>query len=168
MKNIHILPTDKPSRLYYTISMTDFVLEQYKIWCDDNNPDCRSTERYISRTKNYATFLKQPLKLGMFVPCDENDDVLEEPNDYKYYIHDDETGAYDGPHEKDCIKYMQAKERVLFEGFYMDFDEGYICPFLENYPVGFFNLSYWCLSDRFKTIEDLVKYNLKLTKNPLD
>ena len=32
MKNIHILPTEKPSRLYYTISMTDFVLEQNSKW----------------------------------------------------------------------------------------------------------------------------------------
>jgi hypothetical protein len=50
------------------ISMTDFVLEQ-------NNFKVFRNQQIL----NYANFLKQPLELWMFVPCDENGDVLEEP-----------------------------------------------------------------------------------------
>ena len=64
------------------ISMTDFVLgieqnsytktEKYNIieW----QSKCESFDKIIK----YANFLKQPLKLGMFVPCDENGNVLED------------------------------------------------------------------------------------------
>lgn len=154
------------------ISMTDFVLEQWNL-CK-NSPDYL-LEDFVINIVKYATFLKQPLKLGMFVPCDENDVPLEEPKAENYFNVNIPINEFTEKYEKGLnefyslqLYYQDAKDRVLFEVFYMDFDEGCICPFLENYPVGFFNLSYWCLSDRFKTIEDLVKYNLKLTKNPLD
>lgn len=78
------------------ISMTDFILEQeakleksYKV-----------AEKAIESIFRYANFLKQPLTLGMFVPCDKNGNVLNEKIcDYN--------------------KYHQAKECVLFEGFYV-------------------------------------------------
>ena len=55
----------------------------------------------------------------MFVPCDENSNVLEEP-----------TRSYSGfTHEQDILtkkywfevnQYQQAKERVIFDGFLVD------------------------------------------------
>lgn len=66
------------------ISMTDFVLE-----CDT-----------LEKAQNYAKFLKQPLTLGMFVPCDESGEVLI---------------------ESFSKKYKEAKERVLFKGFKLEY-----------------------------------------------
>ena len=51
------------------ISMTDFVL-----YCSKNVGHPRTINSIIS----YAEFLKQPLKLEMFVACDENGNILEE------------------------------------------------------------------------------------------
>jgi|688.fasta_scaffold717292_3 hypothetical protein len=75
------------------ISMTDFVLEQRKIFKTDNI-------RRFWACENYAKFLKQPLELWMFVPCDSEDNVLEEP-----ISHQLET-------------YEKAKERCLFHGYF--------------------------------------------------
>src|SRR3989304_5284437 len=78
------------------ISMTDFVLEQYE--------QCISS---TGRTYNYAMFLKQPLELWMFIPCDEDGNVLVNDNiteyDREMYFEEEQ-------------KYQQEKERCLFEG----------------------------------------------------
>lgn len=83
------------------MSMTRFVLEQLKI-----NQSCSEFKEAV---KNYADLLTQPLTIGMFVPCDEDNNVLEEPlNDDWYYE-----------------QWIEAKQRVLFEGFeisYWDYD----------------------------------------------
>ena len=96
------------------ISTTDFVIQKEKEY--QFRDDCEFA--YIVR--KYANFLKQPLKLEMFVPCDEYGNFLEEPCDYKYWIKDDENGAYEGQNEYMCIKYQQAKEKVLFKGIDLD------------------------------------------------
>ena len=57
------------------ILMTDFVFGQKE------RKDIDLAQRFIN-SFNYANFLKQPLTLEMFIPCDENGDVLEkEPNE---------------------------------------------------------------------------------------
>ena len=91
-------------------SMTDFVLENSK-------------EPYVEGTKykdivSYAHFLKKPLKLGYFIPCDENDKPLEEPINFKIW---EKLHFNNGKSEKGTIgfkeheKYQEAKQRVLFE-----------------------------------------------------
>ena len=71
---------------------------------------------------NYDNFLKQPLNLGMFVPCDEDVNVYayeyEEPIQEDYWS---ENGTvYSGELFKHDLnrymKYKKAKEKVLFEG----------------------------------------------------
>ena len=54
------------------ISMTDFVLEleTNEHWAQD-----------YTKCVKYANFLKQPLTLGMFVPCDEDGNFLPEDLD---------------------------------------------------------------------------------------
>ena len=92
--------------------MTDFVLEQGK---KPNNSDFR--EGFVVKVLNYANLLKQPLTLGMFVPCDDDGNVLEEP--YKdmwdnfinsHFGHFNESYTY-------CFNYQIAKSKVLFNGF---------------------------------------------------
>lgn len=61
-------------------------------------------------TNKYANFLNLNLKTEMFVPCDDEGNVLDEPdsigvgNEFYY--------------QRALDQYQQAKEKVLFEGFY--------------------------------------------------
>ena len=75
--------------------------------------ECKAKEKEFTRRidyldwyervrNNFSNFLKQPLTLGMFVPCDENGNVLEEPLLLPSYELD---------------KYRKAKEKVIFDGF---------------------------------------------------
>ena len=59
----------------------------------------RNSDASLMVINDYASFLSQPLKLGMFIPCDENDEPLE----------DIET-IYNGTDEM-ILQYQQAKER---------------------------------------------------------
>ncbi len=93
------------------ISMTDYVLQQHK--------ESETNGQYIRRTFKYAKFLKQPLSLGMFVPCDLEGNVLEMPHNFCEYVPNMlRLNGYQSDFWYDeCRKYQQAKERVLFKGF---------------------------------------------------
>ena len=81
------------------ISMTDFVLNE------TNRPTTLSES--FQKCVTYANFLKQPLKLEMFVPCDEDGNILE-----------DITGQGMIPfYVEKAHRFLTAKEKVLFEGF---------------------------------------------------
>lgn len=106
------------------ISMTDFVLNEQKetsIKEMDLSFSDRSLKK-LSRIYRYANFLKQPLKLEMFVPCDEEGNVLEEPTED---IKNEFGSGYASNQEKQLLddlieEWEQAKEKVLFEGFTID------------------------------------------------
>jgi len=143
------------------IGMTDFVLEQREIYVNDRLTKANiGLHVYLSKTSNYANFLKQPLELWMFVPCGENGNVLELPHPSNYNMQADV--AYD-LYNEDIQVFMKAKERVLFEGFEIKdglsvCDENSIIHVFWNYE------NIWKLSKGISTIEDLVKYNLTLTQ----
>jgi len=130
------------------ISMTDFVLEQAK----ENGIDSHET---ALNSYNYANFLKQPLELWMFVPCDEDGNVLAEP-----------------PKNVDInnvdwqIEYQQAKERCLFEGVELDFKTSHIiCLSNKVHNIRFYKNGWMTIDAKdIDTIEDLIKYNLQLTQ----
>lgn len=137
------------------ISMTDFVLEQYKKWESDINPDCQSSGRYILGTHIYANFLKTPLQIWMFVPCDENGNVL---NEFDYLV---DINRH--------TKWFKAKERCLFEGFKIQEHElgdfSIICENNILNPMWKFKTEdKWICARGMYSIEDLVKYNIQLTK----
>ena len=95
-------------------SMTDFVLEQIKNFNAVVYDDLETASiNLIERIENYANFQKQPLKLEMFVPCDEDGNVLEEPKIEEEYV-DEHTTQIFAQYQYDLDK---AKEKVLFEGF---------------------------------------------------
>lgn len=110
------------------ISMTSFVLEQNKILETYVN---HLRKPLFERCVNYANFLKQPLNLGMFIPCDEFGNVLEEPKkeyfevrvnakcsdwDYLFNNEDKVIGYYDSKLFNNALKiYKKSKEKVLFE-----------------------------------------------------
>ena len=144
------------------ISMTDFVLEQYAIITviDEIN----DAKKLLNKIFNYANFLNQPLKLEMFVPCDEDGNVLEEPKNYKQW----ERKALNTPYDLDLIKYeqyQQAKEKVLFEGFEYGYKwyETFIVMRNKVTGKGQFQLS------KYKTIEGLLidEFDFKLTPNAI-
>ena len=133
------------------ISMTDFVLEVEKYENESHN-----VEHAFELIKNYANFLKQPLTLGMFVPCDENDNVLEEPSLLP---------------SSDLDKYRKAKEKVIFEGWQLfrynrgltpiyNKELGYI-NFYGNGRVGINFFDPKIIISAVKTIEHLTHLNLQ-------
>ena len=117
---------------------------------------------------NYDNFLKQPLNLGMFVPCYEDVNVYayeyEEPIQEDYWS---ENGTvYSGELFKHDLnrymKYKKAKEKVLFEGI----------EFRKNGGVNFLTIkedtfAFFDFNVKFKnlTIEYLIQYDLQLTEN---
>lgn len=93
----------------HLISMTDFVLEQRK----KGKGTVATVLNYIFK---YADFLKQPLEIWMFVTCDEDGNVLEEPKAHFPTTNNQlEETIF-----KQNKEYREAKERVLFEGLDLD------------------------------------------------
>ena len=140
------------------ISMADFVLEQVKNAKYEEFHQVNET--FVNKVINYAQFLKQPLELWMFVPCDEDGNVLEHPKNYHKNIVIDELKRIDN--YNNLIKeYEQAKERCLFEGFEWKVDES----FAEEVN-GIFDKKtnrFICALDIGMTIEDLVCIKSELT-----
>ena len=139
------------------ISMADFVLELGK-----TNQIDLSNEAFIDVFLNYANFLKQPLTLGMFVPCDDDGNVLEEPDRWDDYVKAPES--FDGNKEwYNLYAYEQAKERVLFEGFSLQYQSSYtIVVDNEKHEVKF-----RIRDTQIFTIETLVNKDLTLTSSAL-
>ena len=140
------------------ISMTDFVLEQNEK-IKKEKYDIESYYNTMQVSINYANFLKQPLNLGMFVPCDEDGEILDEPRDYEQRLPNMMTEYND-----EIYRYKQAKEKVLFEGF----------EFRRNGGVNFLTINedifaFHDFNIKFKdlTIEFLVQYNLQLTESAI-
>ena len=135
------------------LSMTDFI-DKYL-----HTGDAVLQIRTLGR---YKDFLKQPLKLEMFVPCDNDGNILEEPQMIERKVGFDEVDYdYD---EEEVIVYKKAKEKVLFEGFkpyedyeYVKYEEVYVD---EEVCDGKF------------TVEDLIKdagkTKIKLSQTALD
>lgn len=125
------------------ISMVDFNTEQIELFDTIEILDWRI---FLKRIRNYTEFLKQPLTLGMFVPCDKEGNVLEKPRAYSNFTSYNK-GVLKENHPKvykECEQYQEAKERVLFEGISKsEFDNA------EH--------------QKFKTVEDLLNFSFGLT-----
>ena len=133
----------------FLIPMTDFVLKYY-------SDETMDELQILDLINNYANFLKQPLKLEMFVPCDDEGIVLEEPKIEEEYV-DEHTTQIFAQYQYDLDK---AKEKVLFE---LNIDSDYKFDisdykFICNYYV---NLENW-LKDND------VLYKIKLSQTALD
>lgn len=60
---------------------------------------------------DYAKFLKQPLRLGMFITCDENGKFIEKPSQENY------IDLENGKHSDEWENWKKAKQNVLFHDF---------------------------------------------------
>lgn len=88
------------------IPMIDFVSQ-----IQDYVHESRNYERGCKLIFNYLNFLKEPIKLWMFLPCDENDEIMLMPGSGPIYTHSKE---YE-------IKWRESNDKCLFTGF---FDNG--------------------------------------------
>jgi len=99
---------------------------------------------------NYANFLKQPLELWMFVPCDDNGNFLEEKS---MFNNTEEDYIFNSV----CFdKYQQAKERCLFKGF--EFEKVYNWGF--ELKISFDGFEEYIDFINEDTIEDLLTYSV--------
>lgn len=158
------------------ISMTDFVLhESFGVGNEIINKVI-----FYNKCSNYAQFLKQSLKLEMFVPCDDNGSVLSEPKcNHSFDIHGEVVLHHEGCNIKDWNK---SKEKVLFEGFesvdtrnkdrfQVRLQKANIsgsCDTIQNDFAGFYFHDSRNEKSRVKIIEDLLKFHpLELTQNAI-
>ena len=139
------------------IPMIDFVLEQgmksKKV--DDIGYDSDLFKEICS----YAEFLKQPLKLEMFVPCDEDENVLEEKFVENYKT---DFGLY-SDFENYNRKYYKAKEKVLFKNYELQKEDNYYIVIDSHGRYA------WLSWNNSKTIESLINEitEVSLTDNAI-
>lgn len=127
------------------ISMTDFVFEQKK---RSFYGQIESSE-ILQTIYNYTEFLKQPLTLGMFVPCDEDGNILSEPKMIEKRLGFDEIEIdYD---YAEVEIYKKAKEKVLFKNVT-------ITPVEDFYIVKIGGREVW-ITWTERTIEDIQHIN---------
>jgi hypothetical protein len=135
--------------------ISDFVLE-YVPKSEINDT------RLLGILLNYATFLKQTLTFGMFIPCDDEGNILEEPKGFRDYINnkDSVNPAKNNDH---ILQFEKAKGKVLFEGFEYIESDGHHYALCEKNSLRINKLNMGIY-----TIEDLIKkeeYN-RLTFTP--
>lgn len=142
------------------ISMTYFVENIRKMGVVTPFPDEQDKIDlgYLQDIFNYASFLKQPLKLGMFVPCDENGNILNDPGLIPSY---------------ELERYRKAKEKVLFEGFEIkisnitnNLQNDFLIISETNEIIGHENKDQWFFNP-YKKVEDLIPYDLTLTESAI-
>jgi hypothetical protein len=137
------------------ISMTDFLMRQ----SNPKNLEEQEFENAFISVWNYANFLKKPLKKGMFVPCDESDNILDYPKNFTAF----EVGMSSKDFYFDvdyCEKYQQAKERLLFDGF---FDNGTGNAILQQTPNALvIDMNFY----KGRTIEYLLNSKCTITLTP--
>ena len=147
--------------------MTDFVLKQnYTTTLDISQIDFYDKELSIlEKIRNYANFLKQPLKLEMFIPCDDEGNFFKEPK-IEDYFDDGFNFEFNQKHFKDVVlkEYYKAKEKVLFEGIEFERIDGvnFLKTNKDIFAFHDFNIKFKDL-----TVEHLVQYNLQLTENAI-
>lgn len=116
------------------------------------------------KSRNHRKFINEKLTLGMFVPTDEDGNILEEPEYYELWK---SFGSYTQKGESivvECRKYHEALSNVIFEGF-----DSYKLDNIENnYRIFNGSICVWTtISSNNKTIEDLIKYGVKITPSAI-
>ena len=155
-------------------SMTDFVLEREDTSTFDTSQiDWYDLEQVkLDEIRNYARFLKQPLQLGFFVPCDEDGNLWEFPptNEEWEWAQKDSADA-EQSYKMKQFYYEKAKERILFKGFHS----------IGENEIELLNSDNWMsfsqktikFTDEFGheievyRIEDLIELNLELTDSAI-
>lgn len=129
------------------ISLVEYCQEVSKEFIAPKKPFDKN--EWFGKILNYSDFLKQPLTLGMFVPCFTDGTVFSK---FQLEILDSEDLVTELREA-----YKQAKERVLFkdcgimDDWFIQFHDGYLFCNIHNI------VNY--------TMEDLAQYNLELSQS---
>lgn len=108
----------QPDASHKLIPMTTFVIEYYS---HEGYADLQT----LKLMKNYASFLKKPLRLGMFVPVDQQGNVLKEPKNYtswKALAHNSSGEAADNAAFEEYRIYQAAEQKCFFKDFKVDYN----------------------------------------------
>jgi len=127
------------------ISMTEFVL--------DTKQKLEIGKDFVEVVCNYASFLIQPLTLGMFVPCDEDGNVLEDPCKKNSYCADFCQGR--------CQEnYNESIDYIFFYNYSVKKQKDY---YIVSDSHG---RNVWLSWNKSKTIESLVNEITEVTLTP--
>lgn len=141
------------------IPMTDFVLEYYS---HEGYADLQT----LKLMNNYATFLKKPLTLGMFVPVDSRGEILKEPKNYtswnslEHNRKGTEKNLDSGVFEEYKI-YQKAEKKCLFEGFKIAYNGYSVVRITTTYDESIelsFNKNEMTFQ-KFKDVESLTQFD---------
>jgi hypothetical protein len=106
----------------------------------------------FQKTLKFAKLTNRAPRLGDFVPCDEEGNVLEKPNSLSYYS--DICGYQHGQNK--IAQYQSAQDRVIFAGYwevvYSNEDE--TCINYDGFSITFTKNYCFCI-DIINRIEDL-------------
>lgn len=95
-------------------SMTEYVLDVVQT-PNVNEAIClEQTQARLDNIYQYALFLKQPIKLGMFIYCDKDGTVLKHMNDIYPYATNEEQ-----------IEWEEAMQKILFNGWKLNEEESF-------------------------------------------
>lgn len=147
--------------------MTDFVMQEFDYRNGEHYEyDSNDNDTLLKKVINYANFLKQHLTLSMFVPCDEEGNVLLgkplSPAEDSEWIR----------WENEQESFFEAREKVLFEGFV----KGSVWYGTQSFQIisedkALHICTYKGTPDYFiwsyKTVEDLVSKNITLSETAL-
>lgn len=153
---VYLLNNLKLNKMETLIKMTDYVKEQYDyLTCDEASP------KFVKKVINYANLLSLTPEKWMFIACDSEGNVLEEPT---------HNGKSIETFSEVLIEYKQAKKRCYFEGFECDGNgDGFIYLKKDDLLLIFDNESKTLLllnsskECNIYSIEDLIPFNLTLT-----
>lgn len=136
-------------------------VEDYNILIDDKT---ETSIEYRLQTLDYAFFVKQKLTLGMFIPCDEEGNKIEQPTTYG------ERGSFvrGKEHERKIKQFKKAQEKVLFKGFQIKEVSNVLISILNKKIIIYFDIQDDTIMVKgksyYKTISDLTQFNLELVK----
>lgn len=137
------------------VSMTNFILET----AFGYGNEFMTAQQFCNKVIKYAEFLKQPILIGQFVPCDLDGNILEKPNNYN-----DKIIWLEGENRV----YQEAEYRVIFKDFLImetrpnpEYTKS-ISHLSSLFNVFWFSniTQQWIISKGLRTVEDLVIFGL--------
>lgn len=143
------------------IKMTDYISQKRDIMDREMSNQDRLT--ILESILHYSNFLKTPLNLGMFIPCDEKFNILKQPNHYRRYVSKDYLTENPKMSEKwveKCEEYKKAESKILFKDFYLFIDKE------DNFEKYVANEGFVLSIESLYTmkVEDIADNNIELTR----
>ena len=149
--------------------LSDYVLEKQMKF----DSGFINVTEFADSVISFTEFITQSLNLWMFVPCNQNGELMKEPYDTGMW------SKWTGKERSEyCDSYEQAKERILFKGFKpltlkggklygVKVTKPHLAPIdtLDQDEFGLYFHDSSMNKSRVKTIEDLLNFHpIELTQ----